>query len=370
MTPLTTVLASRHLPALDGLRAVAVLMVLVYHFGYDWFPGDLGVTGFFVLSGFLITWLLYQERERTGRVALRAFYMRRTLRIFPAYYAFLLLGLVATILRGRYWGADLLFATTTFMMNYFQAFQVHPGTYAAHMWSLAVEEQFYLIWPVTFLALWRLGRRATGICLSLVIVAVLIWRSLLYLGLDVGAPYVYHAFDTRLDGLAIGCLLAMTLRSPLVVERAHYLARWSWLPAVTFALILLSRTALGDNYHYSLGFTVDPALFALLIVQLFQLHRHSYWSWIGSPLIRYIGRISYPMYLFHPLVLPIGKHLPFVPSPVGLVIGVVLTILVASGSFFFVEQPFLRLKRRFERRRDPEPEPLGTARPDPFSTIA
>src|SRR5204862_7360694 len=109
---------STHLPALDGLRAVAVFTVIVYHFGIAAIPGDLGVSAFFVLSGFLITWLLLQEYDRTHRVSLTRFYLRRTIRIFPAYYVFVGVSLLLDSARGRPWSSGLLASGVFYVMNY------------------------------------------------------------------------------------------------------------------------------------------------------------------------------------------------------------------------------------------------------------
>jgi len=120
---------------------------MVYHFGVNQVPGDLGVSAFFVLSGFLITWLLLKEDSRMGEVSLTRFYTRRVLRIFPAYYTFLGLSFVIDHLRHDTWSPALRNSAILYVVNYFNALHGHPNTSIAHAWSLAVEEQFYLFWP-------------------------------------------------------------------------------------------------------------------------------------------------------------------------------------------------------------------------------
>src|SRR2546426_2623171 len=137
---LTKVLAQQHLPALDGLRAVSVFTVMVYHFGFIRVPGDLGVSAFFVLSGFLITWLLLKEDRATGDVSLTRFYVRRVLRIFPAYYAFLAVSFVIDYMRHDPWSPALSTSAIFYVVNYFNALYGHPSTSIAHAWSLAIEE--------------------------------------------------------------------------------------------------------------------------------------------------------------------------------------------------------------------------------------
>src|SRR5438105_3314001 len=151
-------LSARHLPALDGLRMVSAFLVVLYHSGFEHVPGGHGVLAFFVISGFLITWLLLQEEARRGAVSLRLFYVRRTLRIFPAFYAFWLLWTGALLLSGRpiHWPQAL--SALGYVSNYYQAISGDPNTGYSHTWSLAIEEQFYLLWPMSFIALRRRPR--------------------------------------------------------------------------------------------------------------------------------------------------------------------------------------------------------------------
>src|SRR5438093_1124683 len=167
-----------HLPALDGLRAVAVFTVIVYHFGINAVPGDLGVSAFFVLSGFLITWLLLREHAANGTVSLRRFYTRRVLRIFPAYYAFLAVSFAIDSVRGQPWGSSLGLSSLFYLVNYYNALNGHPVTSIAHAWSLGIEEQFYLLWPMLLLLLLRGGAARAARVLTGVVVAGITGGSL------------------------------------------------------------------------------------------------------------------------------------------------------------------------------------------------
>src|SRR6267378_3170255 len=164
-SPLLGTLADRHLPALDGLRAIAVFTVIVYHFGIHTVPGDLGVSAFFVLSGFLITWLLLKEQRATGTVSTRQFYTRRVLRIFPAYYVFLAASFAVDYARGQQWPPGLRLSGLFYVVNYYNAFHGHNAGSISHAWSLGIEEQFYLLWPMLFLVLLRggVGRAARAL---------------------------------------------------------------------------------------------------------------------------------------------------------------------------------------------------------------
>jgi peptidoglycan/LPS O-acetylase OafA/YrhL len=338
-----------HLPILDGLRAIAVGTVIFGHANYPvrGIPSDLGVSAFFVLSGFLITRLLVQEYDATGDLSVRRFYIRRMLRIFPAYYAFVAVSLAIDAWHGHRWDTALIESTLTYTVNYYNAFHHHPTTSVAHAWSLAVEQQFYLLWPLVFVIMAARGRRAliTGVAaMGLVVVA---WRSWLTLVAHADASYIYNAFDTRFDNLAIGCLLALSVDYDRVITAVERLGRRTWFPLVTLVLLLVSRRALPEAYRYSLGFTVDAILVAVLIVQLLNLHGTTQWSWLDARVVRYLGRISYPMYLYHAWGASVGHRFPIKGKGIEFAAGVLATIVLASGSYYVIERPFLRIKRRF-----------------------
>jgi peptidoglycan/LPS O-acetylase OafA/YrhL len=342
-------LSGSHLPALDGLRAVAVGLVIAYHAGSP-VPGDLGVTTFFVLSGFLITWLLLREFQASGAIALGAFYIRRTLRIFPAYFTFIFITFAIDAVRGIPRPAELTVAALTYTTNYYFAFHPHRGSLAL-TWSLAVEEQFYLLWPATLRHLLPRGMPTVRRFLAAVIVVVAAWRSFLYLGAAVGSLYVYAAFDTRADSLAIGGLLAAISSATGFAAGAVKVARQPWWPIVTVLLIGASRSGISDSWHYTLGFTLDSLLVAVLLVQLLQWHAHPLWRWLDSGVVRYLGRISYPLYLWHGYGLAVGARIGG-PILVQRLAGVLASIVLASGSYYIIERPMLRLKQRFEPRRE------------------
>jgi peptidoglycan/LPS O-acetylase OafA/YrhL len=341
------VVTQSRLPGLDGLRAVGVLGVLMAHSVIArGLPGDFGPTAFFVLSGFLITRLLVRERERTGEVSIGRFYLRRTMRIFPAYYAFLLLSYFLDARAGEQWSLAFLANAVTYTVNYFNAFNHHPSTSLAHAWSLAVEEQFYLLWPLAFVILAARGRRALLIGVGVAALAAVAWRSWLVLGAQVDVAYVYNAFETRFDNLAVGCLLAIAIDHDGVVAAARWCGKRSWFPLVTVALLFSSRVILPNPYHYSVGLTIDGLLIGVFITQILQLYRSRLWSWLEWPAVRYLGRISYPMYLYHAWGASVGRRVPGDAHAIEFAAGVLATIVLASGSYYFIERPFLKLKAR------------------------
>jgi peptidoglycan/LPS O-acetylase OafA/YrhL len=181
---------------------------------------------------------------------------------------------------------------------------------------------------------------------SIVALAALAWRSWLFLGGLADVSYVYNAFDTRLDNLAIGCLLALAVDYRNVTAVAEWCGKRSWFPIVTILLLLTSRGILGRAYHYSIGLTIDSLLVAILIVQVIQLHRTRLWRWLEWPVVRYVGAISYPMYLYHAWGASLGRRVPGNSELLDFAAGIVATIMLASVSYYLIERPFLKLKRR------------------------
>ncbi|HVS64544.1 MAG TPA: acyltransferase [Thermoanaerobaculia bacterium] len=366
------------LPALDGLRGIAILLVMVYHFvlyggwrppgGIEWYlhrvltTGWIGVDLFFVLSGFLITGILY-EAKGGGRY-FRSFYMRRVLRIFPLYYGFLacyflfapmLFPQGAALREGQEW-------YWTYLLNFDIASRGWPEHNAlAHFWSLAVEEQFYLLWP---LVVWAFGRRwLLRICVGCVLGAIALRVALAAQG-EVLAAYVL--MPTRIDSLAIGGWLALYLRDG---KRRLRLAGWDLSGVVlgvcfiAAVLVLNRRLAPNDPSVYTLGFTVIALMFAA------SLHLALRYSprWLTSRPLRLLGRYSYGLYVIHhPLIMLLGesplsvRRLPrwlgsaLPAQALVTLIAATLSLALAALSWHLWERPFLRLKRRFPYRPTPE----------------
>jgi peptidoglycan/LPS O-acetylase OafA/YrhL len=344
-------LSRAQLPGLDGLRAISAFLVVFYHAGLAFIPGGLGVLAFFVISGFLITWLLLKEYEKYGDVSLKLFYIRRSLRIFPAFYMYWagVVGILWLSHKRLVWPQAI--ASLLHVNNYYQAINGDPNTALSHTWSLGVEEQFYLLWPLAFV--WMAGNRERLMkVLAAAIVVVWVHRlTLHFTGVDQG--YIYEAFDTRADHLLIGCLLAVTLRLGKLPGLWKWLCANTGMPALTFALLIgstiLNNTIAG--YRDTVGFLVEPLLVAALITQLLALSGTRLWSWINVRWIRYLGRISYSVYLYQQIVPGfVEKALPRAPMLIQLLCTVVAVTVAASASYFFIERPFLKLKDRVATR--------------------
>jgi peptidoglycan/LPS O-acetylase OafA/YrhL len=341
-------------PSLDGLRAVSIAAVLLGHLaGTRGFPtaltdalhdprvdiANLGVRVFFVISGFLITGLLVSEERAAGRVSLERFYLRRTLRIFPAYFA--LLGVLALLDAAHVIAMpkrDFIHALT-YTMNY------APGRswYAGHLWSLAVEEQFYLVWPATILLVTT--RRAQRVALAVVLLVPLI-RVVEATFWPASLTMMGNTFETTADALAIGCLLALARDS--LFERAWYRRAVGarWVPIV----LLLVGLALGVRLRswLLLGQTLVNVAIALAIDRAVRRPDDFPGTLLNLPLLVFAGTLSYSLYLWQQLFL--DRHSDAVTAAFPL--NICLVVLAALASYYLVEKPFLRLRVRLERRMD------------------
>jgi len=358
-------LAESHLPGLDGLRMVAVFLVVFYHFGFVAVPGEHGVLAFFVLSGFLITWLLLKEEEQFGSISLNLFYARRALRIFPAFYCYWLLLTGYLIIRDKPIVWEQALSSLVYVNNYYQALLGDPNTSYSHTWSLAIEEQFYLLWPFCFIALgftrWRIA------FLTALIVGIWIYRGVLEYMSPANQGYIYEAFDTRADHLGIGCLLAVLLHS------GRMGGLWRRLCTIPVSLVTLALLAVsvalyqiyGWPYRDVVGFALDPLLVAVLIVQVISLRNSWLWSWLNWRWMTYLGALSYSIYLYHQVGVGLGEKIFAAYSlPLPIVGALTVLIAVAACSYHLVERPFLRLKKLAARplagARKIAPGPMGT----------
>lgn len=341
--------------SLDGLRAIAVGIVMLAHAGSP-VPrdGTVGVDIFFVMSGFLITTILSNEAEREGGINLRNFYVRRALRLIPALVAlciFVAVWIRAT--RGAFPVGELLLALT-YTANWARAIFNTAMPTLGHCWSLAIEEQYYLVWPFVVLLLERLTRDAKVKALLLLNMATLLalYRS----GLVGRVPSyrLYFALDTHMDGLVMGsglCYVVKALNSWKEMPAfLHKILGRMLVPCALAALlvILLKITRHGDAMP-QFGFFIAAASAAILVLDLVVGKA----SLIKAPLslapLVYVGRISYGLYLWHIPVYRVLDHFwKDAPLAQAIPLKLTLSLVVAAISFHLLEAPFLRLKRHFE----------------------
>jgi peptidoglycan/LPS O-acetylase OafA/YrhL len=377
--------------SLDGLRGIAILLVMLYHLGRDYRPdstassiwhnfvggGWLGVDVFFVLSGFLITGILLDSKERPRYF--RNFYARRVLRIFPLYYMVVALLVVAGAIYAQGPLGEQLHAATnqqwwlwTYLLNWKQAsadlFSA-AGTLTVHFWSLAVEEQFYLFWP---LVMWLVPRKhIRTACIMFIIGSLGLRIGLLSSGVNWKVPYLMTV--TRLDGLAVGAWLAAALRDGVELRRSARIA------AFMGALVLFLVIANDGGVDQKKGIIIGVGLTAVAILTAgtiwWALTRHRE-PFLAHPFLVTFGKYSYGLYVIH---LPVREILdlqfgltvrelqPYFGSALTAslamcLLGGIISFILAYGSWHLFEARILSLKRFFPRE-EPPALPVGEVRP-------
>jgi peptidoglycan/LPS O-acetylase OafA/YrhL len=349
-------LRKRHLPALDGLRAIAVGAVIVYHLGFGWAAGGyLGVDLFFVLSGFLITGLLVEERVSTGGISLPRFWARRARRLFPA--LLVVLGAVVVYaaaggpnvdppaLRGDVLGTLFYVANWHFIAThnaYFAPFATPSPL--EHTWSLAIEEQFYVVWPPLVLLVAKIGRR-TWRRGAMAVTAALALASALEMALKAhGAADVSRAYfgtDTRVFELMVGAFLALWMEDLRQVS-ARVLRALHGAGVASLGLILAGFAALGGPPHWMFdgGFLAITILAAVVVASVAREEKGPLGAVLSLRPLQWIGKISYGLYLWHwpACVFVTAESVHLSGWEVDL-IRVALTLGLATVSFYVVEQP-------------------------------
>jgi peptidoglycan/LPS O-acetylase OafA/YrhL len=349
-------------PGLDGLRGIAIVAVLIFHFKTKpYLPGGgFGVDLFFVLSGFLITTLLLEEWNATGGISLRRFYARRALRLLPAAIAFILVyaAIVLAFNDQSFTGQPGTSRTLTYVgyaLTYSFNWPIALGYSAppgfSHLWSLSVEEQYYLLWPALLLLILRSGIKPRAVLL-LTLLAIASSSALPFVLREATWERIYYGSDFRAHELLVGSLLAQLyvfgyLRVESLSKPPFRLALGT--AAVVFLLIAL---VMSDRFlvMYRGGFVVLVVSCAILVLGAAFVEDGIVARLLRSPILTYLGRRSYALYLWH---MPIGYWLRGLDTLPHLLIAGGLSIAAAELSFRLVERPALRLKERFASQRAP-----------------
>jgi peptidoglycan/LPS O-acetylase OafA/YrhL len=350
-------------PALDGIRAIAVLAVIAYHLGYGRARGGfLGVDVFFVLSGYLITSLLLAEQARTGAIDFVAFWFRRARRLLPALFLMLIavafwVGISTApfelemrredIIWTLFYGANWHFIATG--QDYFAQFT--SASPLLHTWSLAIEEQFYIAWPLIVAAALWLGRRRPAVVAAVCLVGIAVSVAVMALLYDPGDPSrAYYGTDARMHELLVGALLGVLLDAYSGSPVIRMARRVAPAMAMTAGLaLLLTFTLLSDSdliYYRGLSLGVAVAAAALIFgVETAPAGLPA--RLLSLAPAAWVGRISYGLYLWHwPVILAVTTAWgPFrlIPQSLGTNLErVALTFAVATCSFYLLEQPIRR----------------------------
>jgi peptidoglycan/LPS O-acetylase OafA/YrhL len=343
------------IPSVDGLRALSISLVLVAHLAYGagfpiqdtWWTNlyaNYGVRIFFVLSGFLITTLLRREKEETGTIRLKQFYLRRAYRLLPAAYVYLVVvtAIFHQALPYRYLIAAYLYLTS---------YALHSPWLLMHLWSLSVEEQFYLVWPAALAISFLAARRFAFAALAIALVARFIFLQ------GVWPQGAVWSFPAVADSLAAGCLLALY---QCKLDKHRSIFTWRGFPliwAVTFSIPII------HHYHYLLHFWHLAGLLQISAVPLFNLGMVLCIQnaitvppcLLNTPIMIWIGNLSYSLYLWDMPFTDPSVHSWATTFPQNLA----LTVIAATISFYAVEQPIRKLGARKARPAIPRAVPVS-----------
>jgi peptidoglycan/LPS O-acetylase OafA/YrhL len=344
-----------HIPSLDGVRALAFLMVFVSHAGLkDLVPGGFGVTIFFVLSGFLITTLLRLEFEKNGNVDLGAFYLRRAFRILPLMYLTLagaiLLGLAGQLKGTINWAGIL--SQSLYWTNYYLIAN-GPNSLVAGafvLWSLAVEEHFYLFFPPIFRIMnKKFTPNAQGWFLASACAACLVWRLVLIVVMHRPTVRAELGTDTRFDSLLFGCLMA------IVANPVQNTPRWLTLDRIRRAAMLAVPVLLftllyrNEAFRYTWRYTLQNLALLPLFCYVIKDRGSLVFKILNFRWMTQLGVLSYALYLIHAIVLEwFSNHLTASTFVIGIAT-LAISLVIAKILQLWIERPSQRLRKRFVR---------------------
>ena len=347
----------QHSPALDGIRAGAVVLVMLYHASLPVHGGHIGVNVFFVLSGFLITSLLLQERLSSGRIAFGKFWMRRVLRLYPALLALIVVVTVYSLsipdaVRSEesLWGW---FPAMLYFSNWVRAFNGlgSLGLYE-HTWSLSIEEQFYVVWPIVLWLIFRISAnlRTVAWVAAIGCAASLATRLIVAPGPE-GYERIFNGLDTQGDQLLFGCLLAAIVMVAARDGWTHKLRKALGLLTVPAFAALLALAFLWPHHGVSLMMRVAMSVVGISAACVIGYVYVASQSWLsralGMRVLVYIGTRSYGLYLWHYPIFVIMSGVA--PTPILIPLELALSFIAAELSFRLIETPFLKIKNRLRR---------------------
>lgn len=346
-----------YIPALDGFRGLAIVAVVVSHYGFGkWIPGGFGVTLFFFVSGFLITRLLIAEYEKTQRIDLGSFYLRRVLRLYPALLVMVVLAMGFTTAMGCGFQPGEVLSTLFYYRNYYilygdQSASANCSRIFDITWSLAIEEHFYLFFPLLFMALYR-RPNILAVVMALIIASALAWRLHIMAteGLTELTVYrIYHLTETRLDAIMFGCLSNLVLHldtKARYVRTASYSVVFYGAIGLLFFTFLYRDMIFRETWRYSLqGLSLSVVLPAVLYAKNYE----GIMQRLCTPWLVTVGKLSYSLYLFHWVGVCVAENLiggerltvPWLLTAVPL--GLSLSLI----SYYYVEKPTAWLRKRF-----------------------
>ena len=348
------------IPSLDGVRALAVGLVFFAHGGLqNIVPGGLGVTAFFVLSGYLITTLMRQEQARDGAISLRNFYLRRCLRLMPPLFVVVALSAalyaIGWLPFGYTWNG--LLSVLFYFGNYHVIFNdfhgIPPGI--GVVWSLAVEEHFYLIYPPLAALMLRPGRRGLSVTLLALACALVLVRRIWLVAHGGSEDYIGMATDTRIDAILVGCIMAMAM-NPWLEPAPMKLPPNPVVLAVCGAALAFSVLYRDEAFRMTLRYTIQSLAIAPLIYFAILRAKTPAFRWLGSRIPSYLGEVSYSIYLTHHLILELLRYkIPVLGATPTFILAACCSLLAAEAMRRWIERPCVALRRKLHSSKAPAP---------------
>ena len=343
------------IPSLNGLRAISILIVFLSHtISNKWFPGGFGVRVFFLISGFLIARLLYLEWEAKREISLRNFYIRRFLRLYPVVLVYSAVVLAAYSLASNAqinWLEPV--SAVLYFANYYYSYLSQIGQTGGNMpfaifWSLSVEEHFYIVFPIMFVLLRAHPRKMTVACVAIIAICLLLRFTVAMSYPELLPTHTfYYQTQYQMDSIAMGVLLASLCQ--FEAGRAFLRSLFS-APAIGLALVLLvAGFAVRDEFfRETLRYTIlSAAIFVVLVNVLFCERFLPAQVFLNMPLMDWIGRLSYSIYVWHYA----ARSLFGVSSGIwwqNFVIWCAVTLLASIASYYLIERPISEIRHRFD----------------------
>ncbi len=348
-------LQNTYQPHLDGLRGVAIILVILAHIGLGRIiPGGFGVSLFFFISGLLITGLLIKEDSNTKTINLKNFYFRRIIRLYPALLFMTVLSVALLLIFHSRIQPLAILSSLFYFANYYYIYLKPPATNGFDdifniVWSLSIEEHFYLVFPVVFYLLHRSGNKLLYLSLAVCLAAFLYRYYILSTATNdyAATMRVYVVTEARVDSIMWGCISALLIYK---VRAKWYLgminSHWALLIGL---VIILSPAVFGSRiFAESFRFTRQSLAFMFIVPTIGYLAHTSIIKQVFEhTVLVFIGRLSYSLYLFHWVAVTVANHYFEFATPAWLCLMLALTVILSLTSYYLVERPFVRLRKKF-----------------------
>ncbi|MFD0751753.1 acyltransferase family protein [Mucilaginibacter calamicampi] len=348
-------LQNTYQPHLDGLRGVAIILVILAHIGFGQIiPGGFGVSLFFFISGLLITRLLIGEYNTNNTINLKNFYLRRIIRLYPALLLMTVLAVALLLIFHSRVQPLAILSSLFYFANYYYIYLKPPATNGFDdifniVWSLAIEEHFYLVFPVLFYLLHSKGSKLLYLSLVVCLAAFLYRHYVLY---NAGNNYaatmrIYVVTEARVDAIMWGCISALLIYQKQAKWYINIIkSPWALLIGI---VIILSSAVFGSHiFAESFRFTRQSIAFMFIVPGIGYLAHTSIIRRIFENIVLvFIGKLSYSLYLFHWLAVTVANHYFAFATPTWLCLMLGLTLLLSLASYYLVERPFVRLRKKF-----------------------